>query len=313
VAFGTILIPTMFEKLLLIAALCATTVASVSAVLFLTRRRTERPHPTALQLDGSPYRAPARRAPVRNRPADEPRWWGRHGLVADAMVILSLASAAALFSLLGAGEEDSSVRRWAFTQETTTGALGLAVTAEHAGVWRLERDPRATGARALVNHVGTPGSSPALAIAPETLERDVRVRTRCRVRASGESLACGVVFRHRDPTNYYSARVDARRQEVVLSVVAAGKERIIARAPARLEVDVWQEVTVDARGDRIRVSWNDETAIETTDSTHVAGGSIGLWTAATTAAHFDELWLERLPRDTLRWLGPGALLPSPAG
>jgi hypothetical protein len=43
------------------------------------------------------------------------------------------------------------------------------------------------------------------------------------------------VFRHRDAENYYSARVDADLQRVVLSVVERGHERILAHAPARLD------------------------------------------------------------------------------
>lgn len=306
----------MLEKLFLIAALGVAMVASSSVVVFLMRARKQRVPRSVPEPHGSPYRT---RAPSDSELAPsvvpEPaRWWGKHGVIADAMVIVSLASAAALLTMLAAGDEESSVRRWAFTRDAgSTRALGLAVTSERAGVWRLERDPRATGARALVNDVGLPGSSPAMAIALEPAHRDVRVRTRCRVRGSGESLACGLVFRHRDRANYYSARVDAKQQRVVLSVVANGKERIIARAPARVEVDVWQEIAVDARRDRIRVVWNDETTIEVRDSTHLGRGAAGLWTAATTAAHFDELWLERLPGSTLQLLSPGFVLPRLAG
>jgi hypothetical protein len=282
----------MLQHVIVIAGLAAATVASVSVALYLTRLPGAEARAPARPSDRSPYRSAAEDAD----PSHQPRWWGKHGVVAEAFIMLSLASAAALAALVGFGDDESFERRWAFTRDVESiGVLGLVASSNEAGVWSVEPDPRGTGAHVLVNHAGVPGAKPAVAVAIESKERNVHARTRCRVLGAGQAPACGLVFRHRDDANYYSARVDRALQEVVLSVVENGHERILGRSPARLDAEIWQEVAVDARGDRIAVFWNDERALEVQDSTHRQHGSVGLWTTATAIAHFDEFVVERLP------------------
>lgn len=295
-----------------VGALLALTIACAGLGMHLMRRR-ERVRVRHVVGAGSPYRT----RPPRDAAAvveAGPRWWGKHGILADGLVALSLASAAALFSVIGTGDDDVYERRWTFTRDgASAGELGLAVSSDLAGVWRLESDARATGARALVNHAGTPGAPPATAVAVEAAQRDVRVRTRCRVRDSGSSRACGLVFRYLDDANHYAARLDAAEQAIVLTAVRDGAARHVARAKARLAVDVWQEIAVEARRNRIRVLWNGEPTIDVRDSTLSAAGAAGLWTPAEGVAHFDELWVEDLPTGMLPVLTPGPVLPPFAG
>lgn len=284
----------MIWTLFAVGALLALTVVCAGLGLHLMRRR-ELPRSRQVGGAGSPYRT----RPPRDAGAAieaEPRWWGKHGILADGLVALSLASAAALFSLIGMGDDDVYERRWTFTRDgASAGDLGLHVSSDLAGAWRLEPDARATGARALVNHAGEPGAPPATAVAAGAAQRDVRVRTRCRVREAGSSRACGLVFRYLDHENHYAARLDAAEQAIVLTAVRDGAARHIARAKARLAVDVWQEISVEARRSRIRVLWNGEPTIDVRDSTLSSAGAAGLWTPAASVAHFDELWVEDLP------------------
>lgn len=301
--------PPMLVSILLTALLLVITVACGAGALRLwTRDRRSDSPGHASHLPAWPYREPPAPNHANASVPSSRRWWGRHGVVADVLVALSLASAAAMFIVVVSWEAQPYERRWTFTHEhASTGALGLVAKSERAGTWQLESDPRATGARALVNHLGAPGAAPAVLVSADPTQRDVRVRTRCRARASGSSPACGLVLRYRDEANHYAARLDLAAQRVVLSVVSSGQERVLAHAPARLGLDVWHEIAVEARRDRIQVHWNGDRVIDTTDVTLLTHGATGLWTPSDAIAHFDELSVEQLSTETFPILSPAPL------
>jgi hypothetical protein len=76
--------------------------------------------------------------------------------------------------------------------------------------------------------------------------------------------ACGVVFRFGDEANYHAARLDAADGQLVVAVMSHGRERILGRQVVAAP-GVWQELALEARAGRIRLSLNGSTTLEVTD------------------------------------------------
>jgi hypothetical protein len=185
--------------------------------------------------------------------------------------------------------------RWTFTEAVRdVSSLGFATPMEQAGEWLVQHHQQATGGRALVNRRGLPEKSAALALAPLRSTHSIRVVTRCKVEKGHPAQSCGVVFRFEDARNHHVARVDAIEQSVVLQAVVQGAERTVARVHAAIAADVWQEIAVEVRGDRVLVHLNGRELIDTRDATLAAGGTVGLWAPSTCVAYFDELTVEML-------------------
>ncbi|MBL8742043.1 MAG: DUF1080 domain-containing protein, partial [Myxococcales bacterium] len=151
------------------------------------------------------------------------------------------------------------------------------------------------------NSAGAPDAPAALAVS-NVRTRDLRAATRCKVEPAG--TACGLVFRVRDAStdrreSYYVAHADQASREISLGVVVNGIERRIAHVPADISSGSWQELAVDARGEKIAVTWNGRRVIEARDATLTTSGRVGLWAPSASIALFDELTVEPLPDEVL--------------
>jgi hypothetical protein len=218
------------------------------------------------------------------RPPPPPSSWPKR----IAAAIATIAVLALLPTLFG-GTEATMRQRWTFLEGRDPGELGLASHAKAAGDWTLEDHGSATGGRLLVNGEGDQGASPALLVAPSLRARDVRVATRCKA-----SSACGVTFRFVDVTHHSVARLDVAGRAIEVVAIDGASERVLGRAPAELAPDVWQEISVEARGDRIAVSLNGREVVRVTELVPATPGTIGLWAPAPGRAYFDELVVETL-------------------
>jgi hypothetical protein len=124
---------------------------------------------------------------------------------------------------------------------------------------------------------------------------DVSVRCKC---VSGEvDQACGIVWRYRDPDNYYIVRANALENNVVLYKVEGGKRQPLP--PKGLPADTygvkqpvpagqWNRLRVTFQGSLMTVFFNaDEKLFEVEDETFRDGGKVGLWTKADSVTYFD--------------------------
>ncbi|MBK6513766.1 MAG: hypothetical protein IPG04_06490 [Polyangiaceae bacterium] len=214
-----------------------------------------------------------------------------------ALVAIAAAAAVAVL-LVGVitllpGGGSTIERRWTFTEEIgDLSALGLTAPIEEAGAWELSSHEHATGGRALSNRAGS-GAVPAILVAPSLRAEDVRVTTRCRASAD-VARACGVVFRYRDPSSYYVARVDNDEQAIVLARVSRGEEQVLGLVRFDHAAAGWHELVVEAEDRALRVDWNGTRVINHQDDAPKTAGAVGLWVPAAGAAHFDELSVRTL-------------------
>lgn len=255
-----------------------------------TAARSGESHPYRQGLDARPEGASERSLDDPSRDAARPRWPAR--VTAAVVAALALALGASLFGAGGAGAR----HRWTFLDETASPAsLGLHVAADRGGPWSVEIDPAATGSRALVNRAGDVDAPPAVLVAHAVRGRDLQASTRCRVDPTRAGASCGIVFRYVDGGTHHVARIEPASDRIILARVTHGTERVLGIAGASAG-SAWNELSVDARGDAIRVSCNGRLLIDLHDFAPSPTGTVGLWAPSSGEAFFDELAVDVLPQ-----------------
>lgn len=134
-----------------------------------------------------------------------------------------------------------------------------------------------------------------VAVADEPLLRDLRLEVRCRPVSGKTDEACGLVFRYRDPGDYYVARANALEDNVNLYRVVGGRRRQLEGWSGKVPRGVWHTLAVEARGDRLRVFWEGAPIIDIQDRTFPDAGKVGVWTKADSVTHFAALSVTPLP------------------
>jgi hypothetical protein len=132
---------------------------------------------------------------------------------------------------------------------------------------------------------------------------DVSVSVRIKPIAGEKDQAGGLVWRYRDPNNYYVVRANALEGNVVLYKVEGGKRTDLKPVDAGFlaygkKVDVpnghWSTLRVESRGARFSVTFNGESLFDVEDGTFTGAGKVGLWTKADSVTAFDDLEIEAL-------------------
>jgi hypothetical protein len=115
--------------------------------------------------------------------------------------------------------------------------------------------------------------------------------------AGKQDRSGGLVWRYRDPGNYYVLDADALRNKLVLFKVQNGtrvpiapKQRRFARYALNRMVPSheWSTLHVKIRGSRYTVYFDHREVFEVNDTTFTGPGKAGLWTRADSVTHFDD-------------------------
>jgi hypothetical protein len=101
--------------------------------------------------------------------------------------------------------------------------------------------------------------------------------------------AAGLVFRLRDPNNYYIVRANALENNYRLYHVVNGRRSQFAGANFKVTSGEWHELRVEAVGNKIACYYDGNKKIEATDDTFKDAGKVGLWTKADSVTSFDDL------------------------
>ncbi len=106
--------------------------------------------------------------------------------------------------------------------------------------------------------------------------------------AGREDQAGGVLWRFKDPDNYYIARANALENNVSLYHTEKGRRMTIKYVVAPVAANQWHILRVEFSGEAIKVRLNGTQRIEVNDS-HISGaGAIGVWTKADSITAFDD-------------------------
>ena len=128
-----------------------------------------------------------------------------------------------------------------------------------------------------------------VAVADAPAIKDLRLEVRCKPVSGKTDEACGLVFRFRDPDNYYVARANALEDNVNLYHVVEGRRRQIKGWSGKVSANAWHALAVEARGDRLQVFWEGKPIIDARDDTFKGAGKVGVWTKADSVTYFAGL------------------------
>ncbi len=164
------------------------------------------------------------------------------------------------------------------------------------GKWVVLTDPSAPSGDHVLAQTDTDHTDyrfpVAVANAPEV--KDLRLEVRCKPVSGEVDEACGVVFRFKDPDNYFVARANALEDNVNLYRVVDGKRREIKGWRGKVIKNEWHSLAIEARGDHLQVFWEGQLVVDAKDDTFRDAGKVGVWTKADSVTYFDALTVKPL-------------------
>jgi hypothetical protein len=169
--------------------------------------------------------------------------------------------------------------------------------------WEILKDPSAPSPPHVFAEVSkytagdAAGDQCPLAILNKTDVMDGDLSVKVKPVAGKEERAGGLVFRYRDPDNYYLVRENALEGSIVLYKVEDGKRTPLASrgSPPQgygvkhpVPFNEWSVLKVQFHGPLFSVYFNHRRLFEVLDSTFRQPGKVGLWTKAGGITYFDD-------------------------
>lgn len=103
-----------------------------------------------------------------------------------------------------------------------------------------------------------------------------------------EDQAGGVIWRCKDPNNYYIARANALEDNVTIYHTINGRRTEKKRTHMKVSSNEWHRIRVDFQGNHFTVTFDGKKTIEWVDNTFKEAGKVGLWTKADSETLFDD-------------------------
>lgn len=157
---------------------------------------------------------------------------------------------------------------------------------DQPGRWVLFRD----GANGVLAHMQQASPAVQLAVAAGAYEEVV---VSARVRFAEGARSAGLVWRYRDPNNYYLMALDLQAQDVrVYRVVGGNRTRLDQEDKLELDPGLWHTLKIEDRGMRIRVWINGVPVVSARVRTESDPGAAGVWTRGDAVTWFDDVRVE---------------------
>jgi hypothetical protein len=163
--------------------------------------------------------------------------------------------------------------------------------------WAIEKDDAAPSPPCVLKQSAwTPRPSFPLCVKTNSSVKDGFAEVKFKPVSGTNDQAAGLVWRYRDPGNYYVVRANALEDNVVLYKVEEGKRKaldIVGRVGGygvkeRVPGQQWNTLRVEFAGARFRVFLNAKELFAVEDGTFADAGSVGVWTKADSVTLFDD-------------------------
>jgi hypothetical protein len=165
--------------------------------------------------------------------------------------------------------------------------------------WEVRADPTAPSKPNVLAQVSTDrtaGRFP-LAVYDKVNIKDGSVSVSFKPVSGSVDQAAGLIWRYRDPDNYYIVRANANENNVVLYKVEKGER--ISLAPKgtasnsygvkhRVPKQTWSKLAVTFQGNLFTVSLDGQKVMEVEDTAFGGPGKTGVWTKADSVTYFDD-------------------------
>ena len=108
-------------------------------------------------------------------------------------------------------------------------------------------------------------------------------------RSSGRGdQGAGIVWRYRDPKNYYITRCNALEDNCTIYHVINGRRQAFLNHNVKVASNVWHTLRLEASGDHFIVTFDGAKVLDAKDETFKDAGKVGLWTKADSVIAFDD-------------------------
>ncbi len=175
------------------------------------------------------------------------------------------------------------VEEWTF--DTDAAGKPPAGTEVFGGTWEVRAESDAPSLPNALCQTAT-AEYPAVRFG-EKVYADLVATVRFKPVSGKDDRAAGIIFRVQDAKNYYILRANALEDNVILFRFAGGSRSTIKSGGAKVPSGRWQELKVEAEGNRFRGYLDGRLVVEATDDAFAAGG-VGLWTKADSVTLFDD-------------------------
>jgi hypothetical protein len=157
--------------------------------------------------------------------------------------------------------------------------------------WAVTADPTAPSKPNVVAQTSTDQTDYRfpLLISDEGSFQNLDLSVKFKAVSGNIDRAGGLVFRLRDPNNYYIVRANALENNYRLYHVVNARRRQFAGANFKVTSGEWHELRVEAVGNKITCYYDGSKKIQATDDTFKDAGKVGLWTKADSVTYFDDL------------------------
>jgi hypothetical protein len=127
-----------------------------------------------------------------------------------------------------------------------------------------------------------------VALKDDTNLKDGFVEVKFKPVSGKEDQAGGVVWRAKDPDNYYIARANALEDNVTIYHTLKGQRVSFKNVNTKVASGVWHTLRVDFAGNKFSVTFDGRKVIEATDDSFADAGKVGVWTKADSVTLFDD-------------------------
>jgi hypothetical protein len=209
------------------------------------------------------------------------------------LIVLLVLTAASSLGVVAEGKDPTV---WSFAKDEVgkpPAGFEFAVTAKkQPGKWIIVKEGD-NQVLAQVDRDKTPRRF-AMALVKNFSYRDLKISVKAKPIAGEEEMVAGLVWRYKDADNYYVARwnIDSVRVDRVVK----GERQLMTprEIKIRLADKTWHTLTVEHRGENIKVFVGNEKVFDGKDKAYPKAGRIGVWIKADSLTYFDDLTAEEL-------------------
>ena len=127
-----------------------------------------------------------------------------------------------------------------------------------------------------------------VAVLKQGAYKDVVLSIRARPLSGEVDQGFGLVWRYRDPNNYYVARCNALEDNCRIYHVVGGSRRQFGGQSIKVAKNTWHTMKLEATGNHFVVFHDGNRVFDGTDDTFKDAGKVGLWTKADSVIEFDD-------------------------
>ena len=156
------------------------------------------------------------------------------------------------------------------------------------GVWIVRKDDQAHGNVLVQTDPDRTDYRFPVALYDDVTAKDVDVSVQFKAISGRGDQGAGIVWRYRDPNNYYITRCNALEDNCTIYHVINGRRQAFLSRNVKVASNVWHRLRVAATGDHFVVTYDGNTVLDAKDETFKDAGKVGLWTKADSVMAFDD-------------------------